>query len=64
VKNFQDAKKSDLEMFAAYYRGMLQRGIYLAPSQFEALFVSSAHNNEYIDQTIRAAAEVFSEIKG
>lgn len=64
VKNFEDAKKSDLEMFAAYYRGMLQRGIYLAPSQFEALFVSSAHNNEYIDQTIRAAAEVFAEIKG
>ncbi len=64
VKNFEDAKKSDLEMFSAYYRGMLQRGIYLAPSQFEALFVSSAHNNEYIDQTIRAAAEVFAEIKG
>ena len=64
VKNFEDAKKSDLEMFSAYYRGMLQKGIYLAPSQFEALFVSSAHNNEYIDQTIRAAAEVFAEIKG
>lgn len=64
VKNFEDAKKSNLEMFSAYYQGMLQRGIYLAPSQFEALFVSSAHNNEYIDQTIRAAAEVFAEIKG
>jgi glutamate-1-semialdehyde 2,1-aminomutase len=64
VKNFEDAKKSNLEMFSAYYQGMLQRGIYLAPSQFEALFVSSAHYNEYIDQTIRAAAEVFAEIKG
>ncbi len=51
-------------MFSAYYQGMLQRGIYLAPSQFEALFVSSAHSNEYIDQTILAAAEVFAEIKG
>ena len=63
VKNFEDAKKSDLEIFSTYYRGMLQRGIYLAPSQFEALFVSSAHNNRYIDQTIRAAAEVFAKIK-
>ncbi|MCD4763143.1 MAG: glutamate-1-semialdehyde 2,1-aminomutase, partial [Desulfobacterales bacterium] len=48
VKNFEDAKTSDLDMFAAYYKGMLEKGIYLAPSQFEALFVSAAHEVEHI----------------
>ncbi|MCD4788260.1 MAG: glutamate-1-semialdehyde 2,1-aminomutase, partial [Desulfobacterales bacterium] len=55
VKNFEDAKTSDLDMFAAYYKGMLEKGIYLAPSQFEALFVSAAHEVEHIDKTIEAA---------
>ncbi len=58
VMNFDDAKTSDLEMFSAYYNGMLQKGIYLAPSQFEVLFVSAAHDIEHIDATIKAAAEV------
>ena len=58
VLNFADAKTSDLEMFAAYYKGMLQKGIYLAPSQFEALFVSAAHDTEHIDATVKAAQEV------
>ncbi len=62
VSNFEDAKTSDLKRFSAYYRGMLERGVYLAPSQFEALFVSSAHTSEQIDRTIKAAAEVFAEI--
>jgi glutamate-1-semialdehyde 2,1-aminomutase len=56
---FDDAKKSDLKMFAAYYNAMLERGVYLAPSQFEAAFVSTAHTQEEIDETVRAAAEVF-----
>ncbi len=58
VKNFEDAKTSDLDMFSAYYNGMLEKGIYLAPSQFEALFVSIAHETDHIDKTIRAAEEV------
>jgi glutamate-1-semialdehyde 2,1-aminomutase len=58
VMNFDDAKTSDLEMFSAYYNGMLQKGIYLAPSQFEVLFVSAAHDIEHIDATIKAAAAV------
>ena len=58
VLNFDDAKTSDLEMFSAYYKGMLQKGIYLAPSQFEALFVSAAHDTEHIDATVKAAQEV------
>jgi glutamate-1-semialdehyde 2,1-aminomutase len=61
VKNFEDAKTSDLDMFAAYYKGMLEKGIYLAPSQFEALFVSAAHEVEHIDKTIEAAEEVLKK---
>lgn len=62
VLNFDDAKKCDLKMFSAYYNGMLKEGIYLAPSQFEALFVSSAHDIEHIDETIRAAEKVMDEL--
>ena len=62
VNNFEDAKKSDLETFAAYYNGMLEKGIYLAPSQFEAIFTSTAHTHEEIDMTIQAASEVLAGI--
>lgn len=62
VENFEDAKTSNLDQFAAYYNGMLEKGIYLAPSQFEALFVSAAHSDEDIDKTILAASEVFKQI--
>jgi len=58
VHDFEDAKTSDLERFTAYYKGMLQRGIYLAPSQFEAAFVSAAHSTVDIEATVNAAAEV------
>ncbi len=64
VTNFQDAKTCDLDRFAAFYRGMLARGIYLAPSQFEALFVSSAHNVDFIDETVEAARQTLAEISG
>ncbi|MFO7558996.1 MAG: glutamate-1-semialdehyde 2,1-aminomutase [Desulfobacterales bacterium] len=60
VRDFEEAKKSDLDMFSAYYKGMLGKGVYLAPSQFEALFVSSAHTEEDIEETLRAAAEVLA----
>ncbi len=62
VRNFADAKKSDLKRFSRFYQGMLNRGIYLAPSQFEALFVSAAHGSGAIDRTISAAEEVFSQM--
>lgn len=61
VRDFEEAKKSDLDMFSAYYNGMLGKGIYLAPSQFEALFVSSAHTEKDIEETLSAAAEVLAE---
>jgi glutamate-1-semialdehyde 2,1-aminomutase len=62
VENFDDAKTADLNKFAGYYREMLVRGIYLAPSQFEALFVSAVHTDQDIDDTIQAAEEVFASL--
>ena len=53
------AEHADLEKFGRWHRMMLERGIYLAPSQYEAGFTSLKHTNEDIDRTIAAAAEVF-----
>jgi len=63
VANYQDASSSDTEFFAGFHRGMLERGVYLAPSQFEALFVSAAHTDEDVDRIIEAAAEVLGKLK-
>lgn len=62
VHNYEDAKNCDLVKFGKFHRGMLERGIYLAPSQFEAGFTSLAHSDEDIDRTISAAREVFSSL--
>ncbi len=62
VHNFEDAKTSDLGKFARYHRGMLEQGIYLAPSQFEAGFTSLAHTEEDIDKTLAAADEVMASL--
>merc|ERR1712078_710117 len=62
VKCFADAAKSDTEKFARWHRAMLQRGVYLAPSQFEAGFMSLAHTDEDIDRTIAAAKDVFATL--
>lgn len=63
VKNFDDAKTCDLDRFSAFYNGLRQKGIYIAPSQFEVLFISIAHDTEHIDRTIEAAAEVLNQLK-
>jgi len=55
VTDYQSAKTSDLKLFVRFYRKMLAEGIYLAPSQFEATFVSTAHSEEDIEKTIAAA---------
>ena len=60
VNSFADVQKSDLELFRKYFLGMLDNGIYLAPSQFEAIFVSSAHTDEDIAKTLEAAQKVFN----
>ncbi len=54
VRDYQSALTSDTKRYAAYFNAMLEEGIYLAPSQFEAGFVSSAHTDEMIEKTIRA----------
>ncbi len=57
VRNYADARKSDTKKYAAFFRQMLQRGILLPPSQFEALFVSAAHTDADIKRTIEACRE-------
>ena len=57
VDDFQSAIKSDTVLYGKYFHEMLKRGIYLAPAQFEALFVSTAHTKEDLDKTIRAHKE-------
>ncbi len=63
VKNFDDAKTCNLDRFAAFYNGMRQMGIYIAPSQFEVLFVSIAHDTEHLETTIEAAGNVLNQLK-
>jgi glutamate-1-semialdehyde 2,1-aminomutase len=60
VESFFDAKKSDTGAFATYFNGMLKNGVYLAPSQFEAMFVSNAHTDEDIEKTLSVADRVFA----
>jgi len=62
IKNYSDVVRSDLRRFARYFQGMLERGIYLAPSQFEATFISTAHSFEDLESTIKAAQEVFRSL--
>lgn len=62
VINFDTAKTSNLELFAKYFRLMAEEGIYLPPSQFEGLFLSSAHTVEHIEKTIQAFHTVFEKL--
>jgi glutamate-1-semialdehyde 2,1-aminomutase len=62
VSNYADAKRSDTKLYARFFREMLNRGIFLAPSQFEAAFVSAAHTTEDIERTIRAAGDALKVI--
>ena len=62
VRGFEDATSSDTVRFARYFRGMLDRGVLLAPSQFEAAFVSLAHDDDVISATISTAEEVFRNL--
>ena len=62
VWNLADAMKSDRAPFKKFFHGMLKEGIYLAPSQFEAGFISTAHTAADIDATVRAAAKIFRQL--
>jgi glutamate-1-semialdehyde 2,1-aminomutase len=59
VRNYTDAKKSDTARYGEYFRHMLENGIFLAPSQYEAAFLSAAHTDADIDRTIALASEFF-----
>ena len=63
VHNFDDAKTADLKQFSNFYNGMLNRGIYMAPSQFEVLFISSAHSTSHIEETVHVAQTVFKGLR-
>ena len=62
VRNYSDAKRSDTKRYARFFREMLDRGIFLAPSQFEAAFVSAAHTSDDISRTIAAARDSLKAI--
>lgn len=63
VRNFEEAKSTDTEIFGKLHRAMLERGVYLAPSAFEAGFTSLAHSEDDIDVTLQAFKESFASIK-
>jgi glutamate-1-semialdehyde 2,1-aminomutase len=62
VRNYQSALRSDTARYAAFFKAMLVRGIYLPPSQFEAWFLSGAHTKRDAEKTVRAAREAMKEI--
>jgi len=61
IRSFADAQRADADRYGALFRHLLARGIYVAPSQFECLFVSLAHADEEIDRTVEAVADFFRD---
>jgi glutamate-1-semialdehyde 2,1-aminomutase len=62
VVDYASAKTSDTKRYAKFFHAMLERGVYFAPSQFEVGFMSLAHSEQDIEQTLRAAAEAVSKM--
>ena len=63
VINFDTAKSSNLDFFASYYREMAEQGVFLPPSQYEGLFLSTEHSDEDIEKTIQAIEQAFSKLQ-
>ncbi|MGG7619716.1 glutamate-1-semialdehyde 2,1-aminomutase [Bacillus coreaensis] len=63
VTNYEQAKTSNLDYFATYYQEMANQGVFLPPSQFEGMFLSTAHSNEDIEKTIKAIEIAFSKLR-
>jgi glutamate-1-semialdehyde 2,1-aminomutase len=63
VTNYASAKQADTQMFAHFFHALLERGVYLPPSQFEALFISLAHSQGEIEQTVQRAADALRQIR-
>lgn len=64
VQDWESASKADRALYGRFFHAMLDEGVYLAPSQFEAAFVSAAHTDEVIEKTVEASKRAFSELKG
>ena len=64
VTDWDSASKSNTEAFGKFFRNMLDSGVYLPPSQFEAAFVGATHSEQDIEQTIAAAKEAFAAVRG
>ena len=62
VNNYADVQRADTEMFKRYFRGMLDAGIYIAPSAFEVGFLSTAHTQEIVEETVASASCVLSQL--
>ena len=62
VRNYTEVQQTDTELFQRYFRGMLAKGYYLAPSAFEAGFISVEHTDDLIDATVEAAGQVLQEV--
>jgi glutamate-1-semialdehyde 2,1-aminomutase len=62
VKDYADATASDTDRYGKFFWGMLERGVYLAPSQFEAMFISAAHGQPDLDQTLTAAKAALASL--
>ena len=62
VTDYTSARRSDTKLYARFFHAMLERGVYLAPSQFEAVFMSSAHTEREIEATVAAATAAFAEL--
>ncbi len=62
LRNFDEVSKCDAERFNRWFHGMLKRGVYLAPSAYEAGFLSMAHTDELIDNTLERAREVIGTL--
>jgi glutamate-1-semialdehyde 2,1-aminomutase len=60
VNDYEDALATDPEVYARFFRGMLSHGIYLPPSRFEALFISTAHTRDHVERLLGASEAVFA----
>ena len=63
VTGYETAKRCDISRFARFFHAMLERGIYLPPSQFETAFISLAHGEAEIEETVAAAREVLKSLR-
>ena len=61
IRNFDDVQSCDTERYGALFRHLLAHGIYVAPSQFEAMFVSVAHSDDDIDRTVETVGDFFRD---